>query len=439
MTSPAATDRLTHAAGVFACVTRWVLLLLPMAFIVGSSVAFFLWSLDAVTHFRWNHPGIVWFLPLAGIVIALLYRHIGGSSDAGNNLIIDEIHQPGGGVPRRMAPMVLGGTLLTHLFGGSAGREGTAVQMGGAIASGVAKMLRLSDADRRTLLTCGVACGFAAVFGTPLAGTVFALEVISVGRVRYDALLPALAAAVLGDYFCAAWGIHHTHYHVAPPPEGYRLSLDPLIHMAWLIPASICFGGAAWLFSECSHRLAALWKRLIPVYWLRPVAGAAVVLGAMMLLGTRDYLGLGVYTADGTGTSLVNAFDENASIDWFGWLWKLLLTAVTVSSGFKGGEVTPLFFIGATLGHSFARMAGLPVDLFAALGFVAVFAGATNTPLACIIMAVELFGADWLPFFGPACVIAFLVSGKSGIYLSQRVGSMAPSLEGIPLRKLRGE
>jgi H+/Cl- antiporter ClcA len=405
-------------------VLRWLLIVAPVAIVIGSSVAFFLWLLAEATHTRWAYPQLVYLLPLAGIFIVMVYHHVGGTSAAGNNLVVEQIHQPGAGIPKRMMPLVLFGTIITHLFGGSAGREGTAVQMGGSIAQVFTRPFRLNDGDTRILLTCGVAAGFGAVFGTPLAGAIFALEVLAVGKMRYEALIPCLMASVIGDLACTAWGIGHTQYQIVAP----ELQIDAVVaHVsiplaAKVMLASVLFGLAGFLFAEITHALAGLFKRYVTRYWLRPVVGALLVLGISALLGTRDYLGLGVGSASADGISIVNAFAGVGVTPW-SWWWKLLLTAITLSSGFKGGEVTPLFFVGATLGAALAGWLNVPVDLLAGIGFIAVFAGATNTPLACTLMGVELFGAQYLEYFAIACFLSYLFSGHSSIYLSQQIAA----------------
>lgn len=405
-------------------VLRWIAICAPVSFAVGSSVAFFLWVLEMATHLRWDAPWLLFFLPVGGILIALMYHYFGKSAEGGNNLIMEQIHEPGGGVPKRMAPLVLIGTVVTHLFGGSAGREGTAVQMGGSIAHSFVKPFKLNKEDTSILLSCGVAAGFGAVFGTPLTGAIFALEVLALGRMRYNALIPCLIASILGDLTCTAWGIGHTMYRIAPP----EIQIDnpfvrpDLLIIAKISLAAIAFGLASFLFAELNHSLSAIYKKYVKAYWLRPVIGACVIIALTYLLGTRAYLGLGVYAQDETGISIVSAFSENGVTSW-SWFWKLLFTAVTLSCGFKGGEVTPLFFIGAALGHTMGVLLGVPVDLMAGIGFVAVFAGATNTPLACTIMGVELFGSQYLLYFALGCFLAYLFSGNSGIYLSQRMGS----------------
>src|ERR1700744_72166 len=205
---------------------KWTVLVIPIALVIGSAVAFFLWLLGAAIHFRFAHFWLLFLLPLAGLLIYFIYQSVGKSSERGNNLIIDEIHQAGGGVPKRMAPIILLTTVITHLFGGSAGREGTAVQIGGSIASMFGGWFRLKGLDMRMILTAGVAAGFGAVFGTPLTGAIFAMEVLTIGKIQYDALLPALIASMFGDMTVAAWHVSHVQYHIDLLPPSAPLMLS---------------------------------------------------------------------------------------------------------------------------------------------------------------------------------------------------------------------
>ena len=396
-------------------------LIVPVSVATGSLVALFLWLLDIATATRWQYLWLIFLLPLAGILIDYIYTSFGKNSAAGNNLILDEIHKPGGGIPFRMAPLVLFSTILTHLFGGSAGREGTAVQMGGSVSSLFSKWYKIKHVEKRILLMCGMSAGFGAVFGTPVAGSIFALEVLAIGRIKYDALIPCLIASVLADITCSAYGIHHTKYSIAFI-RGTNQWLPFISFDLWLllkvIVAGVAFGVAGFLFAQVSHQIKQA-ATYIPAKWAVPVTGAALILGISYLLGTFDYLGLGVTNPTG-GVSIVSAFNANGA-HTFSWFWKLLLTAITLGTGFKGGEVTPLFFIGATLGNTLASLSGSPVDLFAGLGFIAVFAGATNTPLACTLMGVELFGSNNVLYYAVACFTAYYFSGHPGIYGSQRI------------------
>ena len=402
---------------------RWTIICIPVALVAGSLVALFLWLLDVVTKVRWDHPWLLFLLPVAGVLIHFLYKAIGKNAEAGNNLIMEEIHQPGGGIPARMAPLILVTTVMTHLFGGSAGREGTAVQIGGSMAHWLSRLFRLNRHDTRILLMTGIAAGFGAVFGTPVTGAIFALEVLVIGRIKYDALLPCFIASVFGHLVCTAWGIDHTHYHISiidgnVPFLGF-LQFDVGL-LAKAIIAGVAFGLVSYLFATLSHSIKFYSQKLIPMKWLIPVAGGLIVIALTYAVGTRDYLGLGVTSPDPDGVSIVSAFNTGGA-HWSSWLLKIVFTAVTLGMGFKGGEVTPLFFIGATLGNTLAVILGAPVDLFAGLGFIAVFAGATNTPVACTLMGVELFGADYVLYYAVACFTAYYFSGHTGIYQAQKV------------------
>ena len=414
---------------------RWAALITPVAVVIGLLVALFLYLLEWATYTRENHINIIFLLPLAGILISLVYNKFGNDSVAGNNLILDEIHKPGGGVPFKMTPLILISTVITHLFGGSAGREGTAVQMGGSISSLFTKWYKLKNEEKRILLMSGMAAGFGAVFGTPIAGAIFALEVLAIGRIKYDALLPCFFASIVADITCRATGIEHTHYIIHYVNTWHlnashnetstfnqirdTLSLNvPL--MLKVVGAGVAFGLAAFIFAQTTHYIKKLSNKYISQKLFIPVIGAIIVISISYLLQTFDYLGLGVTSPNSNGVSIVGAFSPGGATV-FSWLFKLLLTAITLGMGFKGGEVTPLFFIGATLGNILAMYTGAPVDLFAGIGFIAVFAGATNTPLACTLMGVELFGSDNVLYFALACFTAYYFSGHSGIYHSQRL------------------
>ncbi|WP_417915027.1 DUF190 domain-containing protein [Candidatus Electronema sp. JM] len=408
-------------------VLKWLALAGPTAAVIGTACALFLWALEQATRLRFAQPWLLWLLPLAGALIAFLYTRFGHAAEGGNNLLMDAVHGQEQGddsaviVPGLMAPLILTATVITHLFGGSAGREGTAVQMGGSIAALISRRLGLNREDTRSLLLSGIAAGFAGVFGTPLTGTVFAMEVLTIGRMSYDAIIPCLIAAIVSNWTTLAWGGKHTHYVVT------AVFMEASPAMSWLLvvkisAAAVCFGLASVLFAELTHSVSHAAKRLVRSPYLRPVMGGLLLIALVHLLGTRDYLGLGVSAAQPGAVTLVSAFQPGGADTW-SWWWKLLFTALTLGTGFKGGEVTPLFFIGATLGNVLGQLLAAPADLFAALGFVAVFAGATNTPLACTIMGVELFGSEYTLPFAIACFVAYLFSGHSGSYLSQRIGT----------------
>jgi H+/Cl- antiporter ClcA len=376
--------------------------------VCGAASALFLWLLELATAQRTAHPWLVYALPAAGLVIGWTYQRFGSQVRAGNNLVIDTIHGDGAELPLRMAPLVLLGTVATHLFGGSAGREGTAVQMGASLSDFVSHRLKLSQNLRRQLLIAGVAGGFGSVFGTPFAGAIFGLELVRVGGIQLGALVPALIASVVGDMTTRALGITHSAYPVAG-----RLQLSPLVVGKWLLFAA-AVAAVTVVFIELVRFIKKHAEKYVPSLPLRVALGGAVVVLLWRVVGSSDYLGLGVPT-------IAVAFtDSSLPMDAFA--WKLLFTAVTLGAGFIGGEVTPLFFIGATLGNALARGLNLPLELGAGVGMAAVFAAAANTPVALSIMAVELLGAGVLPHVVLVSVAAYLLSGRRSIYSAQRLG-----------------
>ncbi len=382
-----------------------VLLAAVVGLACGVASAVFLWLLERVTSFRNGHEGIVYALPFAGLGLGVVYERFGRAIKTGSNLVIDAIHDDGPEIPLRMAPMVLVGTVLTHVFGGSAGREGTAVQMGASLADWISHRLRVSKALRRQLLAAGVAGGFGSVFGTPVAGAVFGLEFIVLGHVEYGALVPALVASVVGDMTTRALGIAHTHY-----PSVAHVDLSVALLGKWLLFA-VAIALLALSFIELTHFIKKYGERFVPRLPARMFVGGLAVVGLWKLVGTSDYLGLGV-------PMIVRSFDD-PSYPAYAFALKLVFTALTIGAGFLGGEVTPLFFVGAAFGSVFARWMGIPIELGAGVGLAALFAAASKTPLALSIMAVELLGASVFPHALIVCVLAHVFVGQRTLYPAQ--------------------
>jgi H+/Cl- antiporter ClcA len=396
----------------------------------GVGSAAFLHSLTWATRMRTTNAWVVWLLPLAGLIVGIVYATIGSSVVRGANLVIDESLEPTQGIPIRMAPVVLVGATITHFFGGSGGREGAAVQIAAGLSSPLRTLRRRfsqvapdGDAGRvlrgdRVLLIAAIAGGFGSVFGVPFAGVLFALEVRRVGHMRAEGLVAAIAASFVGDQVTRHLGIKHVL------PKAFAAPHWTLALIGKYLVLALAFAVAAYLFVELTHAMRDLTTRLSPRSYLRPVLGGVAVLALMSAVGTRAYLGLSL--------PLIDSAIVGATIVSSAWFAKLVFTAITIGSGFPGGEVTPLFGVGACLGSVLAGPLGLTRPTAAALGFVAVFAAASNTPIACSILAVEVFGPHIaVPVF-LVCFLAAHLKGQRSVYSAQRL-TKAP----VGLRWLR--
>lgn len=397
--------------------SKWTLLILLSSFFVGTASAFFLWSLDHITKLRLDHPWLLLLLPLFGIFIALFYALTKPNLSNGNHYIIqsffrDDWEDKKPTIPFLLTPLVFIGTLLTHLGGGSAGREGTAVQMGASIASQLNKWIPL-DKEQKRLLTCvGISAGFAAVFGTPLAACIFAVEFFGFRKIKWYFILPCLASAYLAHFVCLGWGIQHTHYKIIFF-DNYSFAT-----MSWVGIAGIIFGLAAMFYILSGNLFSVLFSKIQSPF-LKPTIGGIFFVAYVYFTHQEKMTGLGLQT-------ISDAFvHQQGSIDF---LIKLLLTSFTLNAGFKGGEVTPLFFIGAVLGSALIAYIPLPISLLAGLGLIAVFAGATHCVLSAIVLGIELYGIEYSFYIMLATVIAYLVSGTKNIYKGRPMGKIKKAM-----------
>lgn len=396
---------------------KWIIIGAIVGIITGFAAVLFLKSLELATDLRMRYTWILFFLPLGGAIVSFLYSRYGKNSSKGNNLIIEKINESSGRVPFRMAPLVFFGTFITHLFGGSAGREGTGVQIGASIAEGIGDLLKLDKVDNRIILMAGISSGFASVFGTPLAGTVFGLEVVALGIMSYEALIPAFTASIVGDFMVSFLGVHHTHYKVAGVPD---LTLLTMIKVAF---AAILFGLTSKLFSELTHKLKELFTEGFENPTIKSLVGGILVIVLVYMVGTRDFLGLSIPLISESFSGQVHPFT---------FLGKIIFTSLTLGTGFQGGEVTPLFVIGSSLGNTLSNALNMSPSFLASLGLIGVFAGATNTPIASFILSLEMFGSQGIVFVFMTCAISYIFSGHTGIYTSQKIGRSKSKLIEVP-------
>lgn len=384
---------------------RWLFFAALTGGAVGLAGTAFYFSVRWATAFRQENGWIVWLLPAAGALIVLLYRMSGVEKSQGTNLVLLAVRSPEP-VPLKMAPLIFVSTVLTHLFGGSAGREGAALQLGGSLGFQVGRLFRLDEKDLHILTMCGMSAGFAALFGTPVTSAVFAMEVVSVGVMYYAALVPCAVSALLALWIAGAFGAKPESFAVSGVPR-----LQPVPFLQVLLLALLCAAVSA-AFCYLLHKAGVLYKKYIANSYLRAAAGGALVLALMLACGTRDYLGAGmdVISAALHGAARPEAF-----------ALKMLFTALTLGAGFKGGEIVPGFFVGATFGCVAGGLLGLSPSFGAAVGLLAVFCGVTNCPLTTLLLSVELFGAQGIPFYLLAAAVSYMLSGYSGLYSRQKI------------------
>lgn len=392
-----------EAAVYVATMVKWIAFAALVGVLGGILGSVFHIGVELVTEFRAEHMWLLYLLPVGGVLVALLYRLMGTEGES-TNAVIEAVHS-GREIPPRLLPAIFFGTIISHLFGASVGREGAALQIGGNLGVHTGKFLRLDDKDRRLATLCGMSALFSALFGTPLAASLFSLEVISVGTFYYAGLVPCMVAALTAFGMSVFFGIEPTRYAVAAP----LLDSGLLARVALL--AVLC-ALLSIVFCKAMHISDHLAKHFFKNSLVRAAVGGVLVLLMTFLVGCYDYNGggMGIISAAIGGDAKPSAF-----------LWKIVFTAVSLGFGFKGGEVVPTFFVGATFGCMIGSVLGIPVGFAAAIGLVAVFCGAVNCPIASILLSVELFGAEGILYFALACSISYVLSGYCGLYSSQTI------------------
>ena len=396
-------DQMHHPEKYWKIFFKWGILGALMGIIGGLLGAVFHHALHFVTHLRGEHPWLIYLLPLAGLASLGIYHVFRLRGNRGTNEIIDAILN-GDSVNPLIAPVIFAATAITHLFGGSAGREGAALQLGGSVASMLGKALRLNDNERTVLIMSGMSAVFAGLFGTPLTATIFCMEFASVGTIFSPALLPCYLAAFTASSVSAAQGVHAEVFILNEAVKFTATANWKILVLSVLV--GLLGIAMCWLFHNAEHLAA----KLLPNAWARIVVGGAIVTVLTLIAGDHRYNGAGMDMALGAVAG---------EADWYDFLMKMLFTAVTLSAGFKGGEIVPTFCVGATFGCLVGGLLGLDPGFAAALGLVGLFCCATNSPIASIILSMEMFGSTNIYLFAFTCVIAFVISGNWGLYNSQ--------------------
>lgn len=384
---------------------KWTIISIITGLTVGGFSTLFAFIMNSVTDFRSKNDFIILFLPLAGIVTVFLYSIFKYKNDKGTNLVLSTIHAQSE-IPFRMAPLIFITTILTHLFGGSAGREGAALQLGGSIGNQIGRWLKLDDADKRVVVLCGMSAAFSAVFGTPMAAAVFSLEVVSVGVMYYAALVPCVFSSLIASYFASNFGIRGDNFKFISFPS---LTLS---NTAIIVGLSILCALLSILFIVLLHRTGDLFRQYLKNPYFRITLAGIVIVTLTFLLGTRDYNGAGIP---------VIARAIHGDVVPYAFLLKMIFTAITIESGFRGGEIVPSFFIGATFGCAFGTIIGFSPSVCAAVGLIAVFCGVTNCPITSLLISFELFGAGGIHFFMIAVAVSYFMSGYYGLYKDQTI------------------
>lgn len=384
---------------------RWIILAVITGLVVGGVGILFVKGLGLANSFRGEHPEIILGLPFAGLALVFLYKISNYENDKGTNLIISTLHAESQ-IPFRMAPLIFIATITTHLFGGSAGREGAALQLGGSIGNQLGRWFHLDEDDTRLIVMCGMSAAFSAIFGTPLAAVIFAMEVATIGGMQYAAFVPCMCASLIASSFATAMGCHAEAFTITEPLD---FALIPALLIALL---GILCALVSIVFCQALHTSGHLFKKYLPNPYIRIVVGAVAIILLTIIIQTSAYSGAGVNLIE-------EAFLGEAPKTAF--IWKIIFTAITLGIGFKGGEIVPSFCIGATFGCLFGTLVGISPSLCAAVGMVAVFCSVTNSPITSLIIGFEMFGFGCMKYLLIGVAISYMLSGYTGLYSEQTI------------------
>ena len=384
---------------------KWVIFSMLVGLIVGLCGTAFYKGLYFVTQTRIEHPWLIFLLPFAGLLIVGLYHALKNSNDGGTNLVISAIHS-GDELPLRMAPLIFISTLITHLFGGSAGREGAALQMGGSIGNSLGKLFRFDEKDKHIMIMCGMSAAFSSLFGTPMAAAIFSMEMISVGVMHYSALVPCVISSLIANGVASKFDVKNEFFLIDEIP---KFNIITAIQISIL--AALC-ALLSIVFCILLHKTQDLYKKVFKNQYLRVFAGGCFVLAATLIVGSQTYNGTGMNIIDNciSGTVRPEAF-----------ILKMLFTALTLGAGYKGGEIVPSFCTGAAFGCLYGNLFGFSPTLCTAVGMTSVFCGVTNCPITSLLISFELFGYDGMPYFLLSIAFSYMFSGYFGLYHSQKI------------------
>jgi H+/Cl- antiporter ClcA len=387
-------------------VVGWTAGAILIGVLVGLFATAFGLSMRKVAEIRQTYTWLIYFLPVGAILITFIYKLILKTKDSGTNTVIAAI-QSDDELPVRLAPLIFVSTLITHLVGGSAGREGAALQMGGAIGNGVGRIFRLNSTNKKTMIMCGMSAAFSALFGTPMAAAIFSMEVISVGIMHYAALVPCVISSLVARYIAAHFGLG---------AEIYPIDLIPKFNLKTAIMISIfaiLCGFASILFCTMMHKYEAFLSGKVTNPYVKAAIGGTSVLALTLIVGNQNY--------NSTGAAIIMSCFTGATITLGAFLLKMIFTTLTLSCGYKGGEIVPTLFIGATFGAAIGQLIGFSPALMAAVGMGALFCGVTNCPISSLLICFELFGYEPMPYFLLAVAFSYWVSGYTGLYKSQKI------------------